>query len=188
MLGIEANICGRKGQIDLKTPDMFVETAGRTFDLLLLGYHQMVLAASCKEFFSFNIPIQTAGIFRHTTDRRRKKNTEAFINAIERYPIDIIVHPNRIMEIDFLMLAEAAARLGVYLELNGKKNRISDADIQKALERTSVQFIVNSDAHSPARAGNFELPLSVIERNRIPAERIANAGGVPPVFRRKSIE
>ncbi|MCL2751959.1 MAG: PHP domain-containing protein [Firmicutes bacterium] len=176
LFGIEANIRGKNGQIDLRNTDF------KEFDILLVGYHQMVWTTA-KNFFSFSVPVQTCGLFRHTSDRRRKKNTEALIAAMERHPVDIFVHPEHILETDFVTLARAAAEHGVYLELNGKKNPIRDADLEKALAETSVKFIVNSDAHSPDRVGDFELPLSVIERHQIPAERIANAGDNAPVFK-----
>jgi len=177
LAGIEANITGLNGQTDLNDEEL--EHLG----LILLGYHQMVRAASCKDFFSFYVPVQLSGLIRHTPDKRRGRNTEALIKAIHKYPVDILVHPNHKMEVDFALLCREASRLGVYIELNGKKNPLKDDWIAEALAQTDVMFIADSDAHSPGRVGDLGLPLSIIKRLQIPASRIANADGKAPVFR-----
>ena len=45
-----------------------------------------------------------------------------------------------------------------------------------------VDFIVDSDAHSPGKVGDFSVPQTVVDRLHIPAERIANFDK-KPVFR-----
>ena len=58
---------------------------------------------------------------------------------------------------------------------------LTDAEIEKMIEN-GVDFIVDSDAHSPGKVGDFSVPQTVVDRLHIPAERIANFDK-NPVFR-----
>jgi len=171
LLGIETNIQGNDGQIDLLDSDV------DKLDLLVCGYHKYVHTPSLAQGLSFWLPTFAASIFG-TTARRRNKNTDAFINAIERYPIDILSHPKHGIDVDVKEIALAAKAKGTYMELNGKSIDMTDAEIESLVE-VGVGLIVDSDAHSPDRVGEIAKPLSVIERLHIPASAIVNMDKTP---------
>ena len=171
LLGLETNIQGNNGQIDLADQDV------DKLDILVCGYHKYVHAPNLAQAFSFWLPTFGASIFG-TTARRRAKNTDAFIKAIERYPIDIISHPKHCIDVDVKEIALAAKAKGTFMELNGKSINMTDAEIEAVVD-TGVGLIVNSDAHSPSRVGEISKPMSVIERLHIPASAIVNMDKTP---------
>lgn len=75
------------------------------------------------------------------------KNTDAYIKAMDRYRINIISHPNYGVKTDVRAIARAAKEHGVYMELNGKRVSMTDAEICSIIEEGAT-LIVDSDAHS----------------------------------------
>jgi putative hydrolase len=164
-LGLEANLMRGDGRLDITEDDLV------DLDILLCGYHSFL--RSCPSFFSFSLPnLLPSG------NRRRVKNTKAYIAAMERYPVDIITHLKSKADVDVAEVAKAAKAHGTLIELNGKRVNMTDEDIGKVLEN-GADFIVNSDAHSAIRVGNFAVPQAIVGRLGIPAERIANLGRLP---------
>lgn len=170
MLGLETNLQGLKGQIDIVDSDL------SNLDVLLCGYHEYVYPASVKDFFSFFIPNHIP--VHRKSDLMKGRNTEAYIKAIHRYPIDVVVHPKYGIEIDVAALAVECKKLGVFMELNGKRISMSDEEIQ-SMAATGVGIICDSDAHSPEHVGNMSLPIACIERNNIPYSQIVNWDKLP---------
>ncbi|MDR3021765.1 MAG: PHP domain-containing protein [Clostridiales bacterium] len=172
-LGLETNLVSSKGDLDIIDEDL------EHLQLIVAGFHKYVKSNNWKDVFSFYMPNFFAELFGKTTRRLLAKNTDAYINALERYPIDIISHPQYGITVDMLEVAKACAHYGTYLELNGKRVKSPDSEILMTLEKTQVCYIVNSDAHSLDRVGDFSLPMSVIERIKIPYERVANWDKLP---------
>ena len=175
-LGIEANIQSLRGDLDLKDHEV------AKMDLIVAGYHKFAKPAQIKDDGYFYLPNFFAGLGWGTSKGKsnlRAKNTDAFIKAIERYPIDIISHPQAGCDLDIYELAKAAAHYGTYLELNGKRIKTTDAEFEKILADTTVEFVADSDAHEPLRVGECALPLATIERVPIPKSRLANWERLP---------
>jgi len=166
-LGLETNLQGSDGLIDVNEGDL------EDLEILLCGFHKMVQSPSVKEFFSFYVPN-----FFPTTDRTKLRNTKAYVNAIEKNPIDIITHLKYSIDVDVTEVAKAAHEFGTFIELNGKCVHMSDGEVAKILE-SGAGLIVNSDAHSPEKVGSFSVPQTVIDRLGIPPERIVNFNGTP---------
>lgn len=172
-LGLETNLQSNSGTIDIKDEDI------ENLDIILCGYHKLIFPSSLKAFFSFYIANQLP---RHKkSDLRRGKNTEAYLNAINRYPIDIVVHPKYGIEIDVVELAKECKRLGVYMELNGKRISMTEDEVLAAME-TGVGFIADSDAHKPERVGDLSIPMQWIDKLKLNPEQIVNLDKIP-VFR-----
>jgi len=173
--GIEANINGLDGTLDLRRGEE------NKFDILLAGFHKAVWANKVSDVFKLFGATALSGIFGPTKSMLAR-NTKAVIKVIEKYPVDILTHLNLGMKVDIKEIAKAAADYGTLIELNGKRNTLNEADIEAVLA-SKADFIVNSDAHEPDRVGNFERPLTLIEKYSIPTERIANADKLP-IFKR----
>ena len=116
-----------------------------------------------------------------------KENTKTFINVIKNNPVDVITHLNFCCFADAVEVAKAAADYGTFIELNAKKTHLSDEEINKMLD-TGVQFILNSDAHTPDRVGEISLVERLLERVNIPEDRIVNINGKLPNFRFKAFK
>ena len=148
-------------------------------DIILCGYHKLIVPSSPRAFFSFYLANQLP--YHNKSDLRRGKNTEAYIKAINRYPIDIIVHPKYGIEIDVVELAKECKKLGVYMELNGKRISMTEDEVLAAAE-TGVGFIADSDAHKPERIGDMSIPMQWIDKLKLNPEQIVNLEKIP-VFR-----
>lgn len=174
-LGLEANLIDGTGRVDIEEADK------EWLDILVCGYHKCTAYTSAKEAFGFNFPNFISGLTKFS-NKQVIKNTDAYIKALERYPIDIISHPNYGIKTDVKEIAKAAAHYGTLLELNGKKVSMTDEEIESILD-TGCNIIIDSDAHSPQKVGYFGVPLSYVDRLSIPTERIANFDKLPR-FRR----
>ena len=130
-LGIEANLMGYNGEIDITDEDL------AELDILIVGYHRFV----SKAFLDFSLP-NLFSVYTHIgRGQTIKRNTDALIKAVEKYPIDIISHPGADFPIDIVEVARACAATGTFLELN-RKRMLSDEDVLRVLD-TSVTLIAS---------------------------------------------
>jgi putative hydrolase len=182
LLGIESNIIGTDGTVDLK-PNRYDD-----FDIFLAGIHKFVLY-KFGTIFSLFIPNFLTDTFKvkNLSKSLIKENTKTFINVIKNNPVDVITHLNFCCFADAVEVAKAAADYGTFIELNAKKTHLSDEEINKMLD-TGVQFILNSDAHTPDRVGEISLVEKLLSRVNIPEERIVNINGKLPNFRFKAFK
>ncbi len=139
--GVELNIVSLDGEVDL--PFEFC----RSFDILLLGYHKMVKYKDIRSFLHF--------MFKINTKKAVRQNTQAYINAIEKYEIDVITHLGYGLKVDKAEIAKAAAKHNTALEINSKHNEFSKSDLMECA-KTGVKFALGSDAHSTDRIGCIE--------------------------------
>lgn len=145
LAGVEANLLDAGGTLDM--PD----GAEDMLDLIICGYHRARFPDTLGSLFGFWLPNALAP---KSSARRRAKNTDAYIRAMQRYRVGIIAHPLREITCDLNALGEAAKEYGVYIELNSKKCLLTREDFE-TLAATGCSFICDSDAHSPGRVGDF---------------------------------
>jgi len=167
LLGVEANIIGFDGTIDVD------EEIIDMLDILLLGFHYGVLFKSIGDYLFMNVANPVSKLLPIGRDRIIERNTEAIIKAIERYPIDIITHPGDKVKLNTKKVAEAAYAKGVALEINEKHNELSVENLKIALD-TKVDFYINSDAHRPEEVGMVDEAIKRIVEANIPISRIKN--------------
>jgi DNA polymerase (family X) len=119
----------------------------------------------------------------HTAFRMSEKNmTERVITAIEHPLVDCIGHLTGRMllrrepyDIDVEAVAEAAARTGTMLEINGNPNRrdLSEHHARLAAE-AGVKILVNTDAHRTRTLDNIRYGIATARRAWLTAEQVAN--------------
>ncbi len=172
LLGVEANIISSKGDIDIVDEDY------DNLDILLCGFHQIVKSTSAREQIGFVLKNVFANIFKFTSKKQKQKNTNAYINAMRKYDIDIITHLNHICKVDVEQVAKVAKETNTLIELNGKRLGLTDKDILKCYE-LGCKFVINSDAHSPKRVGDCHLGLEAVLRLRLPDSVILNYNDLP---------
>lgn len=150
LLGLEANILGFDGKIDVNKKIL------ENIDILLLGYHYGVTPNSIKDFIGMYILNPISKFLPFLKKKMIKRNTEAFIKAINRYPVKIITHPGDKVEVDIVRLAKECIKNDVALEINSKHNCLSVEDIQKIKNLKGLKISLGSDAHKASNVGNVD--------------------------------
>lgn len=182
LLGIESNILGESGKIDVKQSDY------ENLDIILAGCHRFVMYDKFKDWFTFfGSNFFTAAFKTKPSEALIKRTTKIYIEAIKNNPIDILTHVNYLVFSDPVEVAKCARDYGTYIEINTKKTHLSDEDWQKVID-TGVNFVIDSDAHSIDRIGDTALAESLFSRVDFPMDRIFNINGRKPDFRFKKFK
>ncbi len=172
LAGIENNVYDFDGLFDCKQKDL------EMLDIVQGGFHKAVWSKNIIRQFTFQFRNMYMNLFSKSPKKLVVKNTDAYLKLIDNYELDFIGHINRDIRVDIPTVARYAKQKGTYIELNSKqltlkKPGITDADIEK-MAQDGVEFVCNSDAHSPSRVGDMAAALNVIERLHIPFSQIAN--------------
>ncbi len=178
LLGVEANLISSKGDIDI-TPEDYEK-----LDILLCGFHRFVKSTTKKEKFGFIIKNIMCELFHHTSKRQREQNTNAYINAMRKYKIDILTHLNYGCKVDVEKVARVAKETNTLIELNGKRLGMSDKEILTCYN-LGCKFVINSDAHHCSKVGDGHLGLQAILRLRIPTSAVVNYNDLPQLKKDK---
>lgn len=169
LLGIEANLISRNGDIDISDEEL------KSLDLVILSTHKFT-RIKMKEWIYWMIP----NLFRKKpTKAKIERNTQAYINAMDKHRVSILGHLNYAnCWVDCERLAKECVKRNIYIELNGKRINFSREDIEKMV-KTGVKFIINSDAHRPLDIGKNHRAFNLIEKYKIPIESIVNLNEMP---------
>jgi len=145
-IGMEANIIGMDGQIDLE--GWVVEK----LDVVVVGLHKL----------------DSSG---HQPEELVREYLNAVMNVMERQRVDILAHPFHFHsylaphlspdEID--QFAKLAAERGVAVELNSKY-RVPDENLLRACLREGVKLSIGTDAHTVAEVGRVDWPMTMLRR------------------------
>lgn len=168
LAGAEADITGVDGSIDI--PKEVV----KELDLLIVGLHPFVMSDSLSDAWRLVVENQFCKLSRRCRERARNTNTKALIEAIHRYKVDIISHPDLKMPVDVPALATVCARQGVAFEIN-TGHRYDKTDLIKEAAAAGVTFVVNSDAHFPQTVGDLSAAGRWLEKLHIPPDMVMNA-------------
>lgn len=171
ILGVEANLCGRRGNVDVR------DDQKELFELIIGGYHKAVYMKRISEYFTLHANSVYEKLTGKPTQKMIARNTDAIIKAVEKFPLAVLTHIGYGLSVEPVPVAECCAEYGTLLELNGKRINMTDKQFEQVL-KTKVEFIVNSDAHLPENVGNFTLGASYVERYGI-VDRVANVGKRP---------
>ena len=174
LVGVEANILGESGKTDLRQSDY------DHFDVFLCGYHLLVATDTPADFFQMLV---RNSLKMQASESIVKRNTRAYLNAIKNNPIDVLTHLSYRFPCDTLEVAKCAADCGTYIELNAKKEHLTDEQLSEIVTKTQVRFVINSDAHSAKRVGDMQIVEEQLTRLSFPLDRIDNIDGRLPSFR-----
>ena len=169
LLGIEANLISRNGDIDISDEEL------EKLDLVILSTH-MFTKIKFKEWLGWMIPNL---LRKKPTKAQIERNTQAYINAMDKHRVSILGHLNYARcWVDCEKLAKECVKRNIYIELNGKRIIFSQEDIEKMV-KTGVKFIINSDAHKPLDIGKNHRAFNLIEKYKIPLNQIINLNEMP---------
>jgi DNA polymerase (family 10) len=111
-----------------------------------------------------------------------KEQTERMIRAMEHPLVRAIGHPTgRLIErrepypIDIDAVAEAAARTGTYLEINGNPDRrdLNEINARRAVD-LGATLVIDSDAHGRETLRNVQYGVFTARRAWLTAANVAN--------------
>ena len=167
LFGIEANIFETEPGLDLKLEEMAY------FDFVCAGWHYGAMdgfslggiASIVSNFMRSNV--------EKATSKQIKRNTDMIVNALEKYDIKFLTHPGDKAPVDLLEVAAACARTDTLVEINTSHMSLTAADL-RTMMLTEARFIVNSDAHTPDRVGDFLPALALIAESGIDMGRVVN--------------
>lgn len=168
LLGVEANIIGYDGEIDVN--DEII----KLLDILLVGFHFGAVPKSLGDAYKMFVLNYLGRYSKGAAMKARELNTQAVINAINRYDIDLITHPGAKVDIDTRELARAAFKRSTALEINASHGFLTVEYIKIAAQE-GVKFMINSDAHTPENVGNVEKGIKRALEANLSIDRIINA-------------
>jgi len=167
LLGVEANIMNRSGSLDLTSEE------AAAFDYINAGYHYGVFG----EAPLFSAGVHLANLLGEVSHRSSKKtkalNTDLIIKAIHQNPIRLLTHPGAKAELYLDEVAKACAERGTYMEINNSHSFLSVEGIALTA-KTSVSYVISSDAHVPGRVGHFDKALQNAIKANLDLSRIVN--------------
>ena len=166
-LGVEANVMGVNGEIDLTEEDK------KYLDYIIVGYHYGVMPKGFRGKWDFFIVNTLSKIFPSLKKSIVERNTDALIRIMEKHDIAMLTHPGCKAKVNVSRLAKRAAELGVYMEINAKHGQLDVENIKEAL-KTDCQFVISSDAHAPEAVGYVKQCIERAEEAGVPGSRIAN--------------
>lgn len=167
LLGLEANVLDVEGHLDVDDEILDLK------DILLAGYHfgsRPVKWGRDLLRHGGNWIGEKTGWFQKSLCQI---NTQALINAMHRYDIDIITHPGAKGPIDIEQVARAAEKTNTALEINASHGYLTESQLEKII-KYDILFSINSDAHHPEDVGRFHPALERAKNLKIEASRILN--------------
>ena len=167
LFGIEANILGPSGTLDIKPGEYDY------FDYVCAGWHYgaadgMTPAGIARTFGNI-----VRNSVEKATPRQIRGNTDAVVRAVEAGGVKFLTHPGDRAPVDLIEVALACARAGTLVEINTRHMSLTPESV-KPMMLADIRFIINSDAHSPEHVGDMKNAESLINGAEIDPALIAN--------------
>lgn len=167
LYGVEANILDYNGTTDIDSEIM------KHCDIILCGFHLAALFSSASDFWNFIVKNQIAKNNRKLYGEMVEKNTDAVINAMNKYKIDILTHPGDKIPLNIDRIAQTAEKTNTLLEINNSHGHLNKDELITA-SKYNVQFVINSDSHIKDNVGRCENALRAADDSGIELNRIIN--------------
>ncbi|MBR6788970.1 MAG: PHP domain-containing protein [Clostridia bacterium] len=171
-VGVEANFVSPKGDLDIP------EEIADKLDIIVAGYHKFVRPTKGGMGFVLR------NLITKNSRTALVKNTDAYLNALERYDIAVLSHPNSGCRIDLKAVGEQASKKGSYIELNGKRVSMT-ADELVMMASLGCKFLANSDAHTPDRIGEVDIWTETYKQSGLSADLVHNYNRLPQLLLNK---
>lgn len=166
-LGVEANIAGTSGRLDLDR-----ESCG-LFDYIMAGYHYAYWGENKLQGLGICVGGWLAGKGLTTASRARTRNTDMVVAAVMENGLKVLTHPGDKISVDIGPIAEACRDTGTLMEINDHHDGLSLEGLKTAMNY-DVSFILGSDAHRPEMVGNVERALERAKLSGLDFSRIVN--------------
>lgn len=170
--GVEANLVSLDGHLDIPLEMQ------SDFDYVMVGLHPLVRPFSLRHAGGFALVRLMEHLSSASRRKARIKNTDALIKAVHNNRIDVITHPGYRIPIETRELAKACAATGTALEINSGHEHITLEYLEIAADE-GASFVIGSDAHSPARVGDFSRALALAKAAGLTSREVRNAADTP---------
>ncbi len=167
LYGVEANILAYDGKTDID------EEVLKHCDIILCGYHVGALFSSFVDFWYFIVMNYFGKYNKKINETMTTKNTQAVINAMNKYKINIWTHPGDKIPLDIDKIASAAEKTGTVLEINNSHGHLNSEEIKRA-SKYNVKFVINSDSHIKDKIGSCENAVKAATDAGLDLKRIIN--------------
>lgn len=167
LLGMECNILGRDGKIDI---DDFTLPH---LDIVLAGYHFGSMPDKLIRDSKIHLYNYLSKKNKYYYHKVKEMNTDAFVNAIKKYDIDLITHPGAKGPIIYEEVAQIAASRNTALEINNSHGHLTVEGIKKTM-KYDINYYINSDAHHTSDIGKFSKSLKRAKEAGLDLSRIVN--------------
>ncbi len=167
LFGIEANIIAPDGTIDVKQQD------AELFDFICAGWHYGAIDGLTPAGIAGTLKNIVRSTVEKATAAQIRRNTDAVCRAIESGLLKFLTHPGDKAPVDLLEIATVCARTGTLLEINTSHMSLTPEHVRRILP-VDVRFIINSDAHSPERVGDFLPAFNLLLQTGLEPERVVN--------------
>ena len=115
---------------------------------------------------------------RQITDRLLGAIANPFVDAIG-HPTGRIVNGRGPYQLDFDVVARAAAAGGCFLEINGSERVDLPDTLAAAAKAHGVRFVLSTDAHDPRQLVNMKFAVAVARRAGLEAADVVNTRPLP---------
>ncbi len=168
LVGAEANVISLRGEIDVPEPII------NELDVLIAGLHPQVWCKPWWETLTWILPNRIGKTSGWVREKMRESNTMALVAAVRNNPLTFISHPGLVMAVDLDEVARACAGTGCAMEINSGHHYDRDEVVRAALRKGAL-LVVNSDAHYPGTVGELGIGIQLLDKYRVPSERVLNA-------------
>lgn len=158
---VEANITLTGNHLDVSLEEF------SDYDFIIAGYHYGIKNGNCLTNFACS---HAGGIFKN---RLLVSNTDMTVKALYENDIRILTHPGDKGPFDIKELARACADTGTLMEISTWHGHLTAEEIRICAE-SGAEFIISSDAHTPARVGDAAAGIRRAEEAGLPLSRIVN--------------
>jgi len=164
LLGLEANLLGTNGDIDID------EEMWTMIDWVNAGYH---FGSNLTKDYKIHIFNFLSRYSKYFYDKAKLINTQSMIAAMKKNKVNMLTHPGAKGPIDVERVAKVAAETGTLLEINNSHGHLTLEEIKIAM-KYSVRFAVCSDAHKIENVGRVDNALDRAYIAGVPMEKIYN--------------
>ncbi len=177
--GIEANLVNQKGDIDVPS-DVICDC-----DVLVVGFHRYIgFCGERRGGYDRKWLFQNGFCGLDARQKLVEANTAAYVEAMDKFPIDVISHLNHRALVDVGKVCKKAKENGVFVELN-EKHLDAIEKYADVMVESGVNFIVGTDAHGKKKVGKTDKIANFVGKYNIPPERVFGVDGNMPVFKDK---
>lgn len=167
LYGVESNILSYSGKTDIG------EEILEHCDIILCGFHLGALFSSFGDFWNFIIVNKLGSHSEKIREKITKKNTEAYVRAMNKYKINILTHPGDKIPVNIDEIAATAEKTGTILEINNSHGHLNSEEI-KIAAKYNVKFVINSDSHIKDNIGSCENAVKEAKKAGLDLKRIIN--------------
>lgn len=167
LYGVEANILDYDGNTDIGSEIL------EHCDIILCGFHLGAWFSSVNDFWNFIIKNKLAKNDQKLYEEMIEKNTQAVINAMNKYKIDILTHPGDKIPVNIDKIAQTAEKTKTLLEINNSHGHLNKDDIVIA-SKYDVNFVINSDSHIKDNVGSCDNGIKAAMEAGLDLNRIIN--------------